>query len=241
MHRLLGLHQRPAPPPKHLSTRSRKSIGLLRQAVRNRRKILTSLQERAELVRIPNVAASNETKTAEYSSSPSSGNQSSGDTFQSKHADTPMHHAAASADHQRIDIVRLIGHRVSRRDRSQIELCVLRPNHAKSWQPEREVQSNAPDEWLAYTSSVEHRACLGEHQRDKWHILAIHSHWIVLSIKGRRKGRKVMFRVSWEGSPETTSITERSARLRSSAMVAEYWHHWGGRDIALLDADIREA
>ncbi|KXH60741.1 hypothetical protein CSAL01_09366 [Colletotrichum salicis] len=152
-----------------------------------------------------------------------------------------MRHAAASADHQRIDVVQLIGHRVSRRDRSRIELCVLRPNHAKSWQPEREVQINAPDEWLAYTSSIEHRACLGEHQRDKWHILAVHSHWIVLAIKGRRKDRKVMFRVSWEGSPERTSITERSARLRSSAMVAEYWHHWGGRDTALLDADIREA
>ncbi|KAK1659871.1 hypothetical protein BDP55DRAFT_562079 [Colletotrichum godetiae] len=241
MHRLPGLHQRPAPPPKHLSTRSRKSIGLLRQAVRNRWKILISLQERAELVRIPNVAATNETKTAEYSSSPSFGNHSSGDTFHFKHADTPMRHAAASADHQRIDVVQLIGHRVSRRDRSRIELCVLRPNHAKSWRPEREVQINAPDEWLAYTSSVEHRACLGEHQRDKWHILAIHSHWIVLAMKGKRKYRKVMFRVSWEGSLERTSITERSARLRSSAMVAEYWRHWGGRDTALLDADIREA
>ncbi|KAI3558880.1 hypothetical protein CABS02_00920 [Colletotrichum abscissum] len=122
---------------------------------------LTRLQERAKLVRIPNVAATNETKTAEYSSSPSFGNQSSGDTFQFKYADTLMRHAAASADHQRIGVVQLIGHRVSRRDRSRIELCVLRPNHAKSWQPEREVQINAPDEWLAYTSSVEHRACLG--------------------------------------------------------------------------------
>ncbi|OHW89548.1 hypothetical protein CSPAE12_11869 [Colletotrichum incanum] len=35
MHHRCGVHKRPAPPPKHVRVRSRKSSGLLRQALRN--------------------------------------------------------------------------------------------------------------------------------------------------------------------------------------------------------------
>ncbi|KAI3531974.1 hypothetical protein CABS03_10662 [Colletotrichum abscissum] len=251
MHRRLGVHQRPAPPPKYLSKRSRKSSGLLRQALRNRWEILKSLQEHAEPVRIPHIVALIETNRAEYPLSPSCKNQSSDDAFQSQLPNPLTRRAAASADteperredsvHRRPDIVRITEHRVSRCDRSRVELHVLWPHHATSWEPERELQINAPNEWLAYTSGVEHRACLGEHQRDKWHVLAIHSHWVAIAQESRRRDRKVILRVSWEGSTERTDITERSARLRNPAMVAEYWHNQGGRDVALLDADIREA
>ncbi|KAK0368013.1 hypothetical protein CLIM01_14628 [Colletotrichum limetticola] len=205
MHRRLGVHQRPAPPPKHLSKRSRTSSGLLRQALRNRWEIFKSLQEHSEPVRIPHIVALIETNGAEYPLSPSCRNQSSDGAFQFQQPNPLSRRAAASADtepersedsvHRRPDIVSITEHRVSRCDRSRVELRVLWPHHATSWEPERELRINAPDEWLAFAWGVEHRACLGEHQRDKWHVLAIHSHRVAIAQENRRRDRKVILRV----------------------------------------------
>ncbi|CCF32185.1 hypothetical protein CH063_00105 [Colletotrichum higginsianum] len=247
MHHRWGVHKRAAPPPKHLRTRSRKSSGLLRQVLQNLWSVSKSIREQFEPNRAPHAAVPNETIIVNCSLAAS---KQSSSAFWSKRSSPSKHRESAPAvtepiegkelieKHQEIKSV--IGHRIALRDSSRNELRILWSDNATSWEPERVIQTEALEAWLAYTSRIDHRASLGEDQRNKWHLLAIHSHWTATATTGRRKSNKVMVEVSWEGSMGRTEITESSARFRNSAMVAEYWHDRGGRDVALLDADVRE-
>ncbi|KZL86722.1 chromo domain-containing protein, partial [Colletotrichum incanum] len=251
MHHRCGVHKRPAPPPKHVRVRSRKSSGLLRQALRNLWSVAKPLREQVEPTRIPDAAVPNETITSNCSPPASSSIKQSSSAFRCKRLSLPKRRKSAPAeteleeDKEPLEICQeiksVIGHRLAPCDSSRIELRILWIDDATSWEPERVIQTDALEAWLAYTSRIDHRTSLGKEQRDKWHLLAIHSHWIATATTDRRKSNKIMVEVSWEGSMDTTEITENSARRRNSTMVAEYWRDRGGRDVALLDADVREA
>ncbi|KAK2054925.1 hypothetical protein LY76DRAFT_596494 [Colletotrichum caudatum] len=250
MHHRWGVHKRPAPPPKHSRTQSRKSSGLLRRALRNLSSVAKSLREQVEPNRAPDAAVPNETIIVDCSLPASSTIKQSSSAFWFKQSSPSERREGAPAETEPIEgkeplekrqqIKSVVGHRVALRDSSRVELRILWSDGVTSWEPERRIQADALEAWLAYTSRIDHRASLGEDQRDKWHLLAIHSHWIVTTTTGRCKCSKIMVEVSWEGSMDRTDITERSARFRNSAMIADYWHDRGGRDVALLDADVRE-
>ncbi|KAK2036435.1 hypothetical protein LZ31DRAFT_636573 [Colletotrichum somersetense] len=251
MHHRWKVHKRPAPPPTHVCARRRKSSGLLRQALRNLWRLSKSLREQIGPDRIPGAAVPNETKIANCSLPVPSSIKRSSSAIWSKGSSPSKRRESAAAEteleegkeprEKRQEIKAVIGHRTALRDSSRIELLILWRDDKTSWEPERVIQTAALEAWLAYTSRIDHRASLGKDQCDKWHLLAIHSHWIATATTGRRKRNGIMLKVSWEGSMDRTEITERSAQLRNSTMVTEYWRNQGGRDVALFDADVKEA
>ncbi|KAK1974695.1 hypothetical protein LZ30DRAFT_739772 [Colletotrichum cereale] len=251
MHHRWKVHKRPAPPPTHACARRRKSSGLLRQALRNLWRLSKSLREQIGPDLIPDAAVPVKTRISDCSLPVPSSIEPPSSAFRSKRLSPSKRRKSAAAEteleegkeplEKRQEIKSVIGHRTALRDSSRIELRIQWSGDKTSWEPERVIQTAALEAWLAYTSRIDHRASLGEDQRDKWHLLVIHSHWIATATTGRRKRTGIMLKVAWEGSMDRTEITERSAQLRNPTMVAEYWCNQGGRDVALLDADVKEA
>ncbi|KAI8226432.1 hypothetical protein K4K54_003831 [Colletotrichum sp. SAR 10_86] len=139
-----------------------------------------------------------------------------------------------NSDSRQWPIVAIVDHRTDPEDATRLQ---FRINWAETdgsswdptWEPEANIQLDAPHLWREYASRHNCRDALGKNKH-KYHMLCMVRHEV---IRRRRGEATVVFDVQWEGSATLSKLSEKAAKGRNAELVADYWERVGGREKAL--------
>lgn len=137
-------------------------------------------------------------------------------------------------DSRQWPIVAIVDHRVDPDDATRLQFRINWADMDGSswdptWEPEANIQLDAPHLWREYTSRHNCRDALGK-SKHKYHMLYIVRHEV---LRHRKGDTTVTFEVQWEGSVIPSKLSETAAIGRNAELVADYWEGLGGREKAL--------
>ncbi|KAI8160771.1 hypothetical protein K4K49_003002 [Colletotrichum sp. SAR 10_70] len=140
------------------------------------------------------------------------------------------------SDSRQWPIVAIVDHRADPDDATRLQLRIKwaevdGSSWDPTWEPESNIQLDAPHLWNEYASRHNCRDALGRN-RNKYHILYLVRHEV---IRRRRGEATVVFDVQWEGSATLSKLSEKAAKGRNAELVADYWEALGGREKALKE------
>ncbi|KAI8281484.1 hypothetical protein K4K59_008212 [Colletotrichum sp. SAR11_240] len=141
------------------------------------------------------------------------------------------------SDSRQWPIVAIVDHRADPDDATRLQLrikwaVVDGSSWDPTWEPESNIQLDAPHLWREYITRHNCREALGN-SKHKYHMLYIVAHEVIRRGRRGRGQATVVFNVQWEGSITLSKLSENAAIGRNAEIVADYWQGLGGREKAL--------
>ncbi|GKT68696.1 chromo domain-containing protein [Colletotrichum tofieldiae] len=132
--------------------------------------------------------------------------------------------AAVTADSQTdcFFIKELLGHRRDPTCTTLFEMSVRWEGDEETWEPESNLQEDAPLTLFAYWNSVKGGRESAMVDKELWHVFKVVSH-------ETRPDGIVYLQVAWVGSPDKTWEPEANIRKTAGELVENYWRSVGGR------------
>ncbi|KAH6693417.1 hypothetical protein F5X68DRAFT_227827 [Plectosphaerella plurivora] len=124
----------------------------------------------------------------------------------------------------KFEVDSVVDYRYNANDPTLLDVQVSWADGERTWEPEANVQEDAPDALFKYWRSVKGGRASALNS-DMWHVLRIEKH--------RVKAGDVSVHVAWIGSPLRSWEPEDAVAGYAGAHLDDYWDSLGGRDIII--------
>ncbi|GKT52598.1 uncharacterized protein ColSpa_12779 [Colletotrichum spaethianum] len=126
------------------------------------------------------------------------------------------------------------GHRRDSTSPTLFKLRVRWEGGEETWEPETDLQIDAPLALFAYWDSLWGGRASAMVDKELWHVFKVVSH-------ETKPDGNVYLQVAWVGSPDTSWEPEGNIRKAAGRLVENYWRSVGGRSGTMTRPDEAES